>query len=75
VLLTRGDCLDHDDAPISADEILGRIVAIERGARRLDPRQTLWQKIGAFIVSRSEFCTRAVLGFRRRAKSAFPREN
>jgi signal peptidase len=55
--VTRGDRVRRNDAPISSHELLGRVTAIERGARRLNPRQTFWSRIGASILSRSEFCT------------------
>ncbi len=63
-LVTRGDSLGRNDPPISRHELLGRVVAIERGSRHLSPRRTSWQRIGAAILSRSEFCTRVVLGLR-----------
>jgi signal peptidase I len=30
-LITRGDCLRHNDPPISSSELLGRVISIERG--------------------------------------------
>ena len=37
VLVTRGDALAHNDAPVCAGEILGRVVSIQRGWSRLIP--------------------------------------
>jgi hypothetical protein len=34
-LITRGDCLRHDDPPVSSPELLGRVVGIERGNRKV----------------------------------------
>jgi hypothetical protein len=58
--------LPGNDAPISAGELLGRVTAIERDGRRVNPRLTFWRKIGAAILSRSELCTRALLHLRHR---------
>ena len=33
LLLTRGDAMPHPDAPVTADELMGRIVSFERGTR------------------------------------------
>jgi signal peptidase len=63
--VTRGDRLKYDDAPVSSHELLGRVVSIQRGSRRLSPHLTFWNKIGSSILSRSEFCTRLLLRLRR----------
>jgi hypothetical protein len=36
-LITRGDSLDSNDPPVSPNQVLGRVVAIERGGFRLSP--------------------------------------
>lgn len=64
-LVTRGDSLDRDDPPASSHELLGRVTAIQRGSRRVSLRFTFWHRIGAAILSRSEFCTRLLLGLRK----------
>jgi hypothetical protein len=33
LLLTRGDAMPHPDEPVAAEELLGRIVSVERGQR------------------------------------------
>jgi signal peptidase I len=33
----RGDAAIHDDAPVSSEQILGKVVSIERNGRRIDP--------------------------------------
>ena len=35
-LITRGDCLRHDDPAVSPDELLGRVVSIERDNREVE---------------------------------------
>lgn len=37
VLVTRGDRLKNNDAPVSAAELLGRVALVERGPRRFQP--------------------------------------
>jgi signal peptidase I len=59
--VTRGDRVGRNDAPISRHELLGRVTAIERGSRRINPRLTFWSRIASAILSRSEFCTSLVL--------------
>jgi hypothetical protein len=63
--ITRGDSLSCNDPPVSQDQLLGRISAIQRGNRRLVPRLTLWSRTASWIIRRSEFCTRVLLHFRR----------
>ena len=63
--VTRGDSAGGNDAPISSHELLGRVTAIERGSRPVNPRLTFWCRIGASILSRSGFCTRLLLWLRK----------
>ena len=65
VLITRGDALPTPDAPIAPGELLGRVTAILRGGRRIEPRLTRWGRVAAWILSRSDFCTRVVLHLHR----------
>ena len=65
-LITRGDSMPLDDAPISRHELLGRVTTIERGARRFPPRRTAAGRIASWVCARSGFATRLVLGARRR---------
>ena len=37
LLLLRGDAAINDDAPVNSERILGKVVAIERNGRRIDP--------------------------------------
>lgn len=57
VWITRGDRLMHDDAPVSGDELLGRVVGV--------PRQTVAQRAVAFVLARSWLVTRVALRLRR----------
>ena len=69
LLITRGDALPAPDDPISPEQLLGRVVAVLRGGRRLEPRPTRWGRAAAWILARSEFCVRLVLRLRRVAQS------
>ena len=60
-LVTRGDSLARNDAPVPSREILGRVIAIERGSRHLAPRQSFADRLASWILSRSDFATRVVL--------------
>jgi len=52
--ITRGDAMPHDDAPVAASELLGRVVAINRGNRSLVPvrRLSLLQSALAWMLCR-----------------------
>jgi hypothetical protein len=39
-LRLRGDAMPHDDPPVEPDAVLGALVAVQRGSRRLDARAT-----------------------------------
>jgi hypothetical protein len=65
LLVTRGDRLTQPDPPVSQDELLGRITAIQRGNRRIVPRSTFWSRMASWVLCRSEFCTRVVMHFSR----------
>jgi hypothetical protein len=63
--ITRGDRLSYNDPPISCADLLGRIVAIERGKRLIIPRHGFWTRVASWILCRSELCTAVLLRFRR----------
>ncbi|HEV2381834.1 MAG TPA: S24/S26 family peptidase [Terriglobia bacterium] len=73
-LVTRGDRVKKSDAPVAAEELLGRVVAIERnhgrGRRRILPRPTPWARIASWVLCRSELGTRSVIYLRRRLRIA-----
>ncbi len=66
LLITRGDALKSPDAPVWADEVLGRVTAILRRGRRLEPRLTRWGRLGSWVLSRSDLCTKLALRLARR---------
>ncbi len=66
VLITRGDALLAPDPPVAPEELLGRVTAILRGGRRLEPRLTRWRRLASWVFSHSETCTRLVLRLARR---------
>ena len=68
--VTRGDSVGGNDAPVSSHELLGRVMAIERGSRRIVPRLTFWRRIASWVLCRSDFCIRVLLRFSR--KQDFP---
>jgi len=62
--ITRGDRVCRDDAPVSSDDILGCVAAIERGSRQFAPRQSMAGRMAAWILSRSDLATGALLKIR-----------
>ena len=66
LLITRGDALRVPDSPVTPEELLGRVAAILRGGRRLDPRLTRWARVASWFLARSEFCARAARRLSRR---------
>ena len=59
VLITRGYRRWRPDAPVTADELLGRVEAVERGDRRFEPALTRWGRVGS-VLCRSELGARMV---------------
>ncbi len=57
----RGDSAAGNDGPASSDELLGKIVAVERGSRRLSPQMRSAGRWVSWILRRSDFFTRVVL--------------
>jgi hypothetical protein len=57
---------------VNAEELLGRVTAIERHGgrrpRRIDPRLTVWASMASWVLCRSEFCTRLLLRLSRLMK-------
>jgi hypothetical protein len=66
LLITRGDALRAPDPPVTPEELLGRVTAILRGGRRLDPRLTRWARVASWFLARSEFCARVARRLSRR---------
>jgi hypothetical protein len=66
LLITRGDALRVPDPPVTPEELLGRVTAILRGGRRLDPRLTRRARVASWFLARSEFCARVARRLSRR---------
>ena len=62
--ITRGDRMNYNDAPVSSQQLLGRVVSIERGSRRLVPRCSIATRLASWILRQSEFATIVVLRLR-----------
>ncbi len=60
-IVARGDARPRCDHPVNVSQVLGRVESIRRNGRtvRLQPR--FWQHAAAFILRRSESCTRIFL--------------
>jgi hypothetical protein len=54
-LITRGDALAGNDAPVPSSRVLGEVAAIQRGRSRLIPKEQLHcaQKLFRFVLRRS----------------------
>jgi hypothetical protein len=65
LLITRGDALRTPDPPVSPEDLLGRVTAILRGGRRIEPGLTRWRRAASWLFSRSDLCTRLALGIAR----------
>jgi signal peptidase I len=61
VIVTRGDALPSNDAPISHGEVVGRIEFVRRDGRPVCLHPSAWQQIVGAILQRSERCTRVFL--------------
>lgn len=59
----RGDSVSGNDAPVPSGGLLGKVIAIERGSRRLSPQRSFPGRFASWIFSRSEFATRVMLLF------------
>ena len=66
-LLTKGDCVAHADAPVTPDELLGRVVWIQRGKRQIDLEASP-QKFGGLLLARVSPFARFWLPAARKAK-------
>jgi len=60
-VLTQGDSLPTLDPPVNTQEVVGRVVSIQRNGRSFNPRQSLWQAAAAGVMRRSERCKRLYL--------------
>lgn len=62
-LRTRGDSMAEPDPPVSQGDLLGRIAAIERNGKRIEPGREprLAQRAIAALVRRSEMAARVLV--------------
>lgn len=62
-LITRGDRIRHDDPPVNSQELLGRVVCVERNSMRVDllPRRS--NRLIARILRASDRITYLYLRF------------
>jgi hypothetical protein len=68
-LIARGDSLPGFDPPVREFEIVGQVVSIFRNGRYIDLEQSIWQRGVAWILRRSDFCTRILLLTRGRLRA------
>jgi signal peptidase I len=50
-LVTKGDALDGEDSPVSADQFLGRVIRVHRRRRHID-LQSLWRTLLGRVLAR-----------------------
>ena len=50
ILLTKGDSVHRSDAPVSAQEIVGRVVSIQRDGRRIRLDTAGWRAVGWLVA-------------------------
>jgi hypothetical protein len=60
-LVTCGDSLDKNDAPVFANEFLGRVTSVLRGQSQISSHLTLPRRVISIFFKRSEFLTRCWL--------------
>jgi hypothetical protein len=75
LLILRGDRLRHNDSPVCASELLGRVQFIERGQRRLRPATGLsvWEWIILRLLRFSDRATYLYLRLDAGRQRFFPR--
>ena len=63
-VVTRGDAMPVTDAPVSQDELLGKVTFILRNGRCMEPSKSLGfsERAVAALVQRSAIAARIVLG-------------
>lgn len=49
-LITKGDALDSEDAPVSRSEFLGRVIRIHRDTRHIDIESLGWVLMGRILA-------------------------
>lgn len=59
----RGDSVSGNDEPVPTKDLLGKVIAIERGSRRMRLQRSFPGCIVSWILRRSAFATRVMLLF------------
>jgi cytochrome c551/c552 len=57
--ITKGDNSHDLDAPVSANQVLGRVLAVKRGDRQMSLDTALWRGLGWVVASAALVSTRA----------------
>ncbi len=68
-LITRGDSLRQNDAPVDEEQVLGRVVSISRNGRAIGLEFTRTRRMAAWVLRRSDLAGRVFLRFTRRSKT------
>ena len=50
VLITKGDNAPHLDPPLRAEQVVGQVLAVERGSQRMDLTTAAWRILGWLIA-------------------------
>jgi hypothetical protein len=50
IFITKGDHIRRFDPPANADEIVGRVLAVERGGRQMPLNTAAWRVVGWLIA-------------------------
>ena len=68
-LITRGDSLRQNDAPVHEEQVLGRVVCVTRNGRHIGLEFTRTRRMAAWVLRRSDLAGRVFLRFTRRSKT------
>jgi hypothetical protein len=62
-LITRGDCMTEQDPPVKENDLLGKVIAIDRRGSRIVPNRKVSaaQSLIAWLLCHSSFFLRATL--------------
>jgi len=63
-IVTRGDALPYSDSAVGENEVLGRVISVDRNGKCIRPsgRWSLAQRAIAIVVRSSDFAARVVVG-------------
>jgi signal peptidase I len=60
-VITRGDSVWHDDAPVKEADIVGRVICLVRNGRRVRLNPSYGQRLISFFLRRSDFYRRIMV--------------